>query len=418
MTIDTPALEELIARVKASGGSEIANTQVFVERLCKALGLEPPEFSTAQNHFNDYVFERRVQFKHPDGSTTTGRIDLYKRGCFVLESKQSSIAHRVKMSGDQLALPPEDATQIKHGTARRGTRGWDRAMLEARGQAENYARALPVEHGYPPFLIVLDVGNVIELYADFSGQGKNYAHFPDRQSYRISMDDLRDPAIQARLCAIWTDPLGLDPAKRSAEVTRDIAARLARIAKNLEGRHDPQGVAEFLMRCLFTMFAEDVGLLPKAGFAELLKELHARPDTFPLALESLWRTMDEGGYEPRMMASLRRFNGALFKTRRALPLAPEDIHELYVAARQDWSDVEPAIFGTLLERALDPRERAKLGAHYTPRAYVERLSPSRRATFSAFSAGSVRDPAGRVHRHYRFVYSFFSGSIATYFWAG
>lgn len=36
-------------------------------------------------------------------------------------------------------------------------------------------------------------------------------------------------------------------------------------------------------------------------------------------------------------------------------------------------NVEPAIFGTLLERALDPVERHKLGAHYTPRAYVERL---------------------------------------------
>ena len=35
--------------------------------------------------------------------------------------------------------------------------------------------------------------------------------------------------------------------------------------------------------------------------------------------------------------------------------------------------MEPAIFGTLLERALDPVERHKLGAHYTPRAYVERL---------------------------------------------
>jgi hypothetical protein len=35
--------------------------------------------------------------------------------------------------------------------------------------------------------------------------------------------------------------------------------------------------------------------------------------------------------------------------------------------------VEPAIFGTLLERALDERERERLGAHYTPRAYVERL---------------------------------------------
>lgn len=46
---------------------------------------------------------------------------------------------------------------------------------------------------------------------------------------------------------------------------------------------------------------------------------------------------------------------------------------MHDAALADWRFVEPAIFGTLLERALDPRERHKLGAHYTPRAYVERL---------------------------------------------
>jgi len=43
------------------------------------------------------------------------------------------------------------------------------------------------------------------------------------------------------------------------------------------------------------------------------------------------------------------------------------------AAKREWRDVEPAIFGTLLERALDTKERSKLGAHYTPRSYVERL---------------------------------------------
>ncbi|MDC9825610.1 class I SAM-dependent DNA methyltransferase [Devosia sp. ZB163] len=318
------------------------------------------------------MFERRITFKHPDGSTSPGRIDLYKRGCFVLESKQSSL-REAKAHRDQLDLEPEDATRVKLGTARRGTGGWDRAMLAARNQAESYARALPVEHGYPPFLLVLDVGHVLEVYADFSGQGKNYAHFPDRQGYRLAMDDLLLPDVQERLRGIWTEPLGLDPAKRSAEVTRDIAGRLSIIARRLEGKHDARDVAEFLMRCLFTMFAEDVGLLPGAGLAELLKQLSNRPEAFPMALESLWKTMDEGGYEPRMMATLKRFNGSLFKSRRALPLAAEDIHELYVAAMQDWSDVEPAIFGTLLERALDPRERSKLGAHYTPRAYVERL---------------------------------------------
>ncbi|MCO5243652.1 MAG: hypothetical protein M9927_07455 [Anaerolineae bacterium] len=46
---------------------------------------------------------------------------------------------------------------------------------------------------------------------------------------------------------------------------------------------------------------------------------------------------------------------------------------LIEAAQADWRDVEPAIFGTLLERALTRTERHKLGAHYTRGAYVDRL---------------------------------------------
>lgn len=83
--------------------------------------------------------------------------------------------------------------------------------------------------------------------------------------------------------------------------------------------------------------------------------------------------MDTGGYSIPIRDTVRHFNGGLFDNCRALPLDADAIHELWIAAKRDWSDVEPAIFGTLLEQALDPRERGKLGAHYTPRAYVERL---------------------------------------------
>jgi hypothetical protein len=366
-------LERLIADAKASGGSEMANYQLFVIGLTEALGLERPKMAGEANQFNDYVFERRVDFKHPDGSRSAGRIDCYKRGAFVLEAKQSAKRQTKRPDTDQLHLLPEDAMQSKPGQAKRGTRGWDQVMLAARNQAETYTRALPVDHGYPPFLLIVDVGHVIEVYADFSGLGKDYAHFPDRRSYRISMDDLRDCDVQARLKSIWTDPHSLNPAKRSAEVTSDIAARLARIAKSLEGRHDPKDVAEFLMRCLFTMFAEDVELIPEKSFENFLKELKDKPASFVPAMENLWSTMDTGGFDARMVTQLKRFNGSLFKKRTALPLDADQIHELYVAAAQDWRDVEPAIFGTLLERALDSRERSKLGAHYTPRAYVERL---------------------------------------------
>ena len=371
---DPEAIDAFVARWEKSGGSELANFQTFAGELCGLLGVERPEPSQAKNELNDYVFERRVDFKFDDGSTSVGRIDLYKRNCFVMEAKQSAkrVAAR-KADPRQRELLPEDATQVKPGAGTRGTYGWDRVMRAAKRQAEDYARALPKEHGWPPFVLVVDVGHVIEVYADFSGQGKNYAQFPDRARYSIPLEGLRDAEIRARLRAIWTDPRSLDPAAHSAEVTRDIAERLAGIARNLEGKYDPRIVAEFLMRCLFTMFAEDVGLLPKKGFEKLLARMVSRPDSFPRALESLWKVMDRGGFDPGLEEEIKRFNGTLFGNCRALALDEDDIRELWIASRRDWRDVEPAIFGTLLERALDTRERARLGAHYTPRAYVERL---------------------------------------------
>lgn len=371
-------LEKLIADVKPSGGSELSNYQLFVERLTGALGLPQPEFAREETRFNDYVFERNVTFRHPNGTSSTGRIDCYKRGCFILEAKQSA-KRRQAVDEKQLVLAGLEATQ-KLGAAKRGTRSWDKVMIAARRQAEDYARALPVDHGYPPFLLIVDVGNVIEVYADFSGLGKNYDHFPDRHSYRLSMDDLLDAEVQQRLTAIWTDPQSLNPTRKSAEVTRDIAERLAKIARRLEKRYAPVEIAEFLMRCLFTMFAEDVGsdheaerLIPHRGFQTLLHQMIETPQHFAPALESLWRVMNTGGYEPRLNATIKRFNGGLFQDAHALPLDQDDIIELHNAARRSWGDVEPAIFGTLLESALDPVERSQLGAHYTPRPYVERL---------------------------------------------
>ena len=77
-----------IARWGKSGGSESANFQTFANELCDLLDLPRPDPSQERNELNDYVFERRVDFKHDDGSATPGRVDLYRRGCFVMEAKQ------------------------------------------------------------------------------------------------------------------------------------------------------------------------------------------------------------------------------------------------------------------------------------------------------------------------------------------
>ena len=161
----------------------------------------------------------------------------------------------------------------------RGTGAWDEAMMKARGQAERYVRAIPDDN--PPFIIVVDVGHSFELFADFSQAGKTYLPFPDPRTFRIRLADLADEKIRERLRLIWTNPAALDPAKHSADVTREVSGHLAELAKSLElAGHEPDIVAQFLTRCLFCMFAEDVELLPKNSFTELLESLPATGEGF------------------------------------------------------------------------------------------------------------------------------------------
>ena len=129
----------------------------------------------------------------------------------------------------------------------------------------------------------------------------------------------------------------------------------------------------FLMRCLFTMFAEDVGLLPEKSFKEVLEECEKNPEAFTHDVGQLWEAMDLGTWAHVLKTKVKKFNGEFFRNRAALPLGREEIGELRQAASYSWKEVDPSIFGTLVEQALDPEERKRLGAHYTPRAYVERL---------------------------------------------
>ncbi|MBI5784152.1 MAG: class I SAM-dependent DNA methyltransferase [Rhodocyclales bacterium] len=348
MTTTSPAAAEtFIARWQGVTASELATAQSFVIDLCHLLEVETPHPTPEQ----DYMFERPVTFRWGDGDSSAGRIDCYRRGAFVLEAKKIKVSR-----GDT------------------PSKGFDDALLRARSQAEGYARALPAEEGRPPFLVVVDVGNVIELYAEFTRTGATYVPYPDPRSHRLRLTDLRDEAVRARLRAVWLDPLSLDPTRQSAKVTREIAAHLAEVAKSLEASgHAAETVAGFLSRCLFSMFAEDVQLIPKGSFTELLKSLRDDPGQFVPLLSALWKEMDTGGFSVVLRQVLPRFNGKLFKQPEVLPLTKPQIGLLIEAAKADWTQVEPAIFGTLLERALDPRERHALGAHYTPRAYVDRL---------------------------------------------
>ncbi len=363
------AIDAFITRWTHAEQAERTNAPPFLIELCDQLGVEPPP--PPRGGTGPYRFERSVTHRSTDARETTRRIDLYRRDCFILEAKQGANT-----------IPQQELFALHAETARRqmvrNSPGWAQHMLRAKGQAEGYVRDLPGDEASPPFLIVCDIGFCFDVYADFSGTGRHYAQFPDREGFRIYLTDLTQPEIRERLTAIWIDPLSLDPARRRTEVTREIAEYLAYLARALETRHSPNVVAFFLMRCLFCMFAQSVNLLPEpATFTDILKRCQAAPEKFIGFVGDLWRQMNTGGFSAAAGDVIRRFNGGLYAdgggTAEPLKVTADEIGYLIIAASRDWANVDPAIFGTLLENALSPRQRGQLGAHFTPRAFVERL---------------------------------------------
>lgn len=388
-------IDQFIRKWDGSAGPELGNSQTYLGELCEVLEVEKPRPTTGDPVRDAYVFERGVGYLDDDGARRRwGRIDLYKRDCFVLESKQGRRADDGTLPGERQARP-----------------GMDAVLERARAQAKQYIAALDRSIAPPPpFIIICDVGATFDLYAEFTRTGGEYTPYPDARAKRIRLADLRDPDNLDLLRTVWTDPAQLDPSRQTAQATRALAGRLAELSRELEADHSPDSVADFLMRCLFTMFVEDVGLLPGSGFTGLLASLQDRPpEAFVRAVEELWRAMKTGGWSASLLDTVLHFNGPLFANPTALPLTPAQAGALLEAAEADWQNVDPAIFGSLLERALDPRERHKLGAHYTPRAYVERLieptviAPLRAEWEAAQAAAYAQsDPARAVELLRRF----------------
>jgi hypothetical protein len=343
---DRDRVAAFLKKWQGSEGNERANYQSFFGDWCRALGVEePPPKGTVPG--DPYCFDKDIKF-YSDQAESTRFADFYKAGCFLIEAKQGS-----------------DSSAKGHG--KRGTKAYRDNLQKAFNQAKSYAYNRMLG-SLPPFLMVCDIGSHFEIWQGFSGE---YGGYGARET--VNLADLAQPEVFDRFVKIFTDPQALNPEKLRARVTREVAAELAKLSRWLEQQgHDPQVTASFLMRCIFTMFAEDVALLKGEVFTKALRDRWIpNPATFQPEIESLWATMNRGGSFG--FEKVLKFNGSFFENATAIALPKEQLEILYGAAAKDWSQVEPAIFGTLLERALDKAERSRLGAHYTPRSYVERL---------------------------------------------
>jgi hypothetical protein len=312
---------EFAAKWSGSNRAERAAAQEHFIDLCRLLGYPTPNEADPDGAW--YAFEKGAS-KEGGGE---GYADVWKRGHFAWEYKGK----------------------------RKDLKAAYRQLLLYREALEN-----------PPLLVVCDLDR-FEVHTNFTGTATTIHAF---DLARLAADPTEPLRV---LRAVFGDPDKLRPSQTPAELTEKTAQSFADLAQALRERgHDPQAVAHFLDRLLFCLFAEDAGLLPTGLLGRFATATRTDPAAFTDGLGDLFGRMStKGGLFGT--ERIEWFDGGLFDGPAVLPLTAPEMATLLAVSKLDWSQIEPAIFGTLFERGLDPGRRSQLGAHYTDRASIERL---------------------------------------------
>jgi len=317
------SLPEFIRRWKDSELTERQGSQSHFIDLCGILNEQDP--AAADPKGDDYCFDRHVNKTGDD----KGFADVWKRGFFGWEYK-----------------------------------GKHKDLKAAYQQLFNYSADLD----NPPLLVVCDFVR-FEVHTNFTNTRPLV--------YRFTLDDLmqRAPSPGSDLSAldilraVFQEPEKLKPGALEIRVTQKAADEFTKLKQNLrKPQTDNEALARFIMRLLFCLFADSVGLLPDNMFRKMIEADRQEPRKFVRKIKKLFAAMAVGDSEFGPV-SIHYFNGGLFRPDddTVFDLTHEDLGILRTASQLDWGRVEPAIFGTLFERILDDGKRAQLGAHYTSR---------------------------------------------------
>jgi hypothetical protein len=311
---------EFVAYWRDTPLNELAAYQIFFNGLCELVGHAKP--GDPGTDPMTYRFEQPV--KKPGGQP--GRADVFKKGYWAWEFKDRST---------------------------KNLEGAYEQLLTYRDSLEN-----------PPLLIACNLEKFLIRTA--------FSNAPSK-AHVFTLEALTDPATLELLKNAFHDPERLNPAAGRERVTTQAAAKIGELARNLEARGVPSAQTNhFLMQVVFALFAEDARLLPAKLVTKILERTTGKPDRARQYLSELFTAMAHGGEV--LLEDVPHFNGGLFGGDTPVPpLEPADLDTLRAAAQLAWEEVEPSIFGTLFERALDPRKRAQLGAHYTSREDINLL---------------------------------------------
>src|SRR5487761_235596 len=215
----------------------------------------------------------------------------------------------------------------------------------------------PEDQRYLPLFDQWRVATVEFPLADFHSNIHHFAFIPGYKQHRFEEQD----------------PINIE----AVEI-------MGRLHDTLEaGGYKGHQLERFLVRILFCLFAEDTGIFEREAFRLYLENRTAR-DGSDLGLhlarlfevlntprEARQRNLDE------TLAAFPYVNGQLFAESLGFADFNSDMRiALLACARFDWSRISPAIFGSLFQAVMEPRERRQIGGHYTSERDILKVARS------------------------------------------
>lgn len=316
------ATEHLVARwediLKSETVSEDSHTHLFYADFFEALGLGKERAIKYENRAKDMR------------SGTTKFMDIFWPSKLLVEQKS----------------PHKD-------------------LDKAEKQALDYIPLLTNRRDWPEYVLVSDFRVFRLLKLD---KGKLMPEVEQRWSFSLG-----ELAGKLDLFGFMTGYQRVSFAEQPP-VNRKAAELMANLHDGLaETGFNGHQLEVFLVRLLFCLFADDTGLFRQPDVMKDYLEGNTRPtgeDTGP-ALSKLFQVLDtpedeRGNLRPEILRVLPYVNGGLFSENLRMPDFSKLAHEqLLDACAFNWREVSPAVFGSLFQTVMQPKQRRQLGAHYT-----------------------------------------------------
>jgi len=280
---------------------------------------------------------------------------------FGISSKRvSTFEHRVKKLDDKDGY----IDLLWKGTILIEMKSRGKNLDRAYQQAIDYTHGLK-QHELPKYILISDFENfrLYDLEEDKTVEFKlndlvnNVQHFGYILGYQKKVYKEQDPANI-----------------KAAELMGKLHDRLEEIG------YTGHPLEVYLVRILFLLFAEDTTIFNKQQFQDYLEQRTAEDGSdlaaklqelfqvLNTAKENRFKNLDE------QLADFPYVNGKLFEEN--LPTASFDTkmrQALLDCCYIDWSKISPAIFGSMFQSVMNPKERRNLGAHYTSETNILKL---------------------------------------------